>query len=164
MKIKVNTKLLGEVVYEESAWTGKTEIYVDGTRLNKVRRNQYHYKGEIVEVKGNALRGVKLIYRRTEIGIMPSPKWYEYMLSFFVFISYIVWSHSQTLVEIFPTVGGMIGAALAAATTILCLNNMRKANKLIYKILIWLAALVGTFVLGLLAVVAMLEIFGELKK
>lgn len=164
MKIKANVKLLGEVIYDESIWTGRTEIYVDGTKLNKVKRNQYYYKGSTIQIKGNTLRGVKLLYGREIITIMPSPKWYEYMLSFSIFIAYIVWSHTEALVEIFPTIGGMLGAALAAATTILCLNNVRKTDKVIYKILIWLAFFIGTFVVGLLAVVAMLEIFGELKK
>lgn len=163
MKIKVNTNLIGEIIYDESIWTGRTEIYVDGAKLNRVRRNEYHYKGETIKVKGNTLKGVKLLYKREVITIMPAPKWYEYILSFLIFAVYIAWSSSKTLVTIFPTVGGMIGGALAAATTILCLNNMRKANKVIYKILIWLAFLVGTFIIGLLAVVAMLELFGEMK-
>ena len=77
MRVVVNHETYGEIVYEESFWTGKKEISVGGISLFKVRKNCYAYQcGEqtvTVDVKGSAYFGKGSFLKQRPAG--NSPNW-----------------------------------------------------------------------------------------
>ena len=131
---------LGEVVYEESFWTGRKKISVNGGVLEKVDKKTFMMpNGECLYVIGNSIKGVKIVYNEQPVATIKGATWYEIVLCVFGMVTLIMWGNSVSLCKLFPIVGGGFGGALAAVGNSLALYFMRKVTKPIYKILIWFA-------------------------
>lgn len=65
MRSVISDEKFGQIVYEESAWTGRKSIYVNGKPLSKIAKNTYFLSdGEMrtnFVVQGNYLKGSKLL-------------------------------------------------------------------------------------------------------
>ena len=73
MKIIVTNEKYGEFVYEESFWTGKKELFLNGEKLEKSSKNVFLINnGEVVYLKGNYLTGVKLTINSETFPLMIS--------------------------------------------------------------------------------------------
>lgn len=131
----------GVVVYNENFWTGKPKIFIGGTLLNKISKRTFEYiDGEnkiIVIVKGNMLKGVQLVIGSDVITVQDPPKWYEYVLSVFIFVFNLVWGNIPACVAIIPIVGGALGGFFSALFAMLNLLFMRKTEKLWLKLLLF---------------------------
>lgn len=136
-----------KVSYEESLWTGKKTLYVNGVACRKVSKTQFAYsdgeKEQFITVNGNSFKGVTLKMEEGEFIVEKKPAWYEYVLSFFALILVITWGNSPALVEKFVVVGGAIGGAIAGLFGALNLTWVRKTDNVFFKILISLGSTVA---------------------
>lgn len=151
MKIVVENKQVGTIVYEESAWTGKKKITYNGIVLEKVNKTTFRYmeNGEekVAYLRGNFLTGAYLYINDVNVCIIESAKWYEYAMAVFIFAFVIIWGAVPQLVAIVPLVGGAIGGAISGLIAILSLFFMRKVNNIFLKIGIFLIAFAVAFLI-----------------
>lgn len=149
MRVIVSHETYGEIVYEESFWTGKREISVGGIPLFKVRKNCYAYQcGEqtvTVDVKGSAYFGASLMIGRDEIAITPKPAWYEILLLALGFGFLFTWGNSVALCSIVPIVGGAIGGAVCGFMMVLTIGLLRTVRTFGNKFAVWLGMVLATF-------------------
>ncbi|MBO5328208.1 MAG: hypothetical protein J6B04_03450 [Clostridia bacterium] len=149
MTTKINHQNLGEIVYEESFWTGKKSLTVNGRQLQKINKKTFSYaEGDVSNVaviSGNFISGTKLLINGEVVQITPPAKWYEYAMSIAIFVLIMVWGNSVALCSILPVVGGAIGGAISGVFTILNLVLIKKTNNILLKLLISLGFMAITF-------------------
>lgn len=113
MKYTIQHENLGEMTYEESLWTGKKRLSVNGQELKKIARNTFQTSdGQSIKLKGSFLFGTKAITETETIVLVPPCKWYEYALSLLPFILVLTWGNSKALCRLVPIVGGAIGGLI----------------------------------------------------
>ena len=148
MNFIVNNEKYGVIKYNESFWTGKKELSIDGKNFFKVSKNKYTYGcGDdllTAIIKGNMVTGVTIMIENDEIEVIRKTKFYEYILSFLAFIFVCIWGNSQSLCSIFPVVGGAIGGAISGGISIVALMNMKKQKSIIGVLLVSLISFVVT--------------------
>ena len=69
MRAVVYHEVWGEIVYEESEWSGKKSITVGGQRLEKIKRGLYYFPEHqdiFVQVIGNYFWGGSDIHKNRE--------------------------------------------------------------------------------------------------
>lgn len=146
MKTIVQNEKYGEVIYEESFWTGGKKITVNGETLEKISRKEFRTQsGEQVLVRGSFLTGVKLAFGSDLLSVTPTVTWYEIVLAVLPFILIMVWGNTVALCRIVPVVGGAIGGAISAALGVLSLFFMRSVKSVWLKIVIGIIAIAATF-------------------
>ncbi len=156
MEIKIQDEKYGLIVYSESFWTGKKEIFVQNKLLGKVTKNKFYLMQEnetvYFYIKGNALTGVELAVEKRTHTIIPKTKWYEHLLAWSIVLVNIVFGNIPAMLAVFPVVGGAIGGFVSALFACLCLNMIKKQNNILFKVLIALgfhiASLLSCFVLA----------------
>ena len=85
MKTTTENTILGDIVYDESIWTGKKVITVNGEQLAKIDKKTFRLPdARYVTVKGNMFFGASLIVDGQKITIAPPMKWYEYILALII--------------------------------------------------------------------------------
>ena len=158
MKNSVQHPIYGTITYEESFWSGKRTITLGGTVMQKVKKNVYSWRNgvrnEEVQVKGNALNGVSIIFRNEQIQLWPKPAWYDWLLSILPLLVLLIWGNSVALNSILPVVGGAIGGGIGGGAHVLGMILMRGKSfgkKLLTALLVFLgafgvAALIGQFI------------------
>lgn len=121
-----NSAKYGEIIYEESFWSGRLKITVGGKEFNKVTKKIYEYtENEVVykvEVVGNYFIGVKLLISSSlepgqpeTVKVCDGYKWYEFVVAFLGFAFILVWGNlSADIIIYFPVIGGGIGGATGA--------------------------------------------------
>ena len=160
MKTVIMHERLGEIVYEESAWTGRKSLTINGQRLTKSGRNIYQIPGgETVTLKGSFLLGTKLTIGTETVNLTQSIKWYEYALSIIPFILVLVWGNSVALCSIVPVVGGAIGGAIGGAAVVLNLLLIKKVKNIAFKVLIAVGVTGLCFLVCYLIALAILAMF-----
>ncbi len=152
MKWEVKDLKYGEIVYEESFWTGKRKIVLNGMEMTKEVGRTYtcpYGEEEIrAKVKGNFLIGVKMKIEDDTVVLVQRAKWYEILLS--VLIPVIVFLSGNKIVPIFngALVGGFTGA-FAGAGMIACIFLIKKMNSHIaLKFFVWFGILLAVFLLS----------------
>ena len=113
MKVIVTNEKYGEFFYEESVWTGKQELFLNGEKLEKNSKNVvFMSNGDAVYLKGNSLSGVHITINGETFILLVALKWYDILLSLLPFILVLIWGNSRYLVNIVPIIGGVIGGGL----------------------------------------------------
>ena len=151
MKALATHPEIGEIMYEESFWTGRKALTINGTRLTKIDKTHFAYSENdqtvTVTLKGSIMTGVTININGQSIAIIPKPEWYVLTISILMFAFVVIWGSSPSLCEIFPMIGGALGgivSALFAMTNILITTNIKKP---ILKLLVSL----GFFAIDVLA-------------
>lgn len=162
MKKIMQHPVYGEIVYEESLWTGRKTLSVNGTALQKVSKDTYSlplgdesFRGIL---KGNVLTGACLRIGNEDIWIVPKAGRLDLILSALPFFVIMLWGNNPRLCSIFPVVGGAIGGALGGAGAIinlLLIREKRALHKVFASLLITLAILAVGAILGFAIVLAM---------
>ena len=151
MRSVISDEKFGQIVYEESAWTGRKSIYVNGKPLSKITKNTYFLSdGEMKAnfvVQGNYLKGSKLLIEGREIQVTPPVKWYEVALSVFIFALVLVWGNTPLALYVLPVVGGAIGGLISGAFMILNLFIIKQVKNIGLKILISLGLCAVSFLI-----------------
>lgn len=160
MKSVIQHESLGEIIYEESAWTGSKSISINGQKLSKVKRNVFQtQEGETVTLKGNYFLGTKAVIGTETVALTQSIKWYEYVLAIIPFILIFTWGNSVELCSIVPIVGGGIGGAINGAMIFLNLWFIKKAKNIAFKVLIAIGVTGLCFLICYLVAIAILAAF-----
>jgi hypothetical protein len=152
MTAKVQHPVWGEIVFEESFWTGKRRITMKGIELKEEKKKVlFSYfdgeRSEQVQVKGSSLSGVQLLIGGECIQLTPRTKWYEFACSVILAVSVLTWGNSPALCALFPIVGGALGGGIAGAMMIVNLYLMKQAGRVWTKLLIWLGLWAATFLI-----------------
>lgn len=144
MKVIVTNEKYGEFVYEESVWTGKKELFLNGEKLEKNSKNVFFMSnGDAVYLKGNYLSGVNVTINDETFPLMSALKWYDILLSLLPFILVLIWGNSRGLVNIVPIVGGAIGGLFGGLGTGINLLLSKSIKN------IWLKIVITILVTGL---------------
>lgn len=162
MKTISQHEKFGPIIYEESFWTGKKTITIDGTRLEKASKTEFLYPmadGSFthVKLKGSYLTGVKLDINGEVVQIVEAPKWYEIVMYILTFALVLTWGNSPELCAIVPILGGALGGLISAAIIMAGLGLSRKTKNGLVKFLISLGTLVVTFVACFLGAMLLLS-------
>ena len=154
MKITVNHPTYGEIVYDESLWTGKKTLTVNGNTCSAVSKKEFLAGDQKILLSGNLFAGIHLSINQETIEVSPRPTWYEIVLAILPIAFLLTWGNSPTLCAIFPVVGGGIGGAIGALFSLSSLLLMKNTNSIAKKFLIGVGMFAGTllvaFVLALL--------------
>lgn len=148
MKVAVRDERYGEIIYQESFWSGKKKISINGTQLAEMGKNEYLYlfndSRVFVNLKGNFMKGVTLTINGDKVKVVPSIRWYEVFWIILMAAVVLVWGNSPTLCSIVPIVGGAIGGAILGLCAVITLVLMKMTRKVGFKLLIGLGMLVLT--------------------
>lgn len=159
MKITINHPTYGEIVYDESIWTGKKTLQMNGSTCFAVSKKEFLVGDQKIRLSGNLFSGIRLSINQETIELSPRPTWYEIVLAILPLAFLLTWGNSPTLCAIFPVVGGAIGGAIGGACTMTSLLFMKNANSIAKKLLIgvgmFAAAILVSFLLALLVLSAM---------
>lgn len=142
----------GEIIYEESFWTGKKEISINGKKLKKLDKTLFEYtdsegKTTRVYLMGNFVSGTKITLDSQNIQVTEPSKWYEYVLAILIFVVVLIWGNSPALCSIIPIVGGAIGGGISGVMGFGSLILMKSTSNVLYKILIALGMLMATILI-----------------
>lgn len=156
MKHFLQHPIHGEIVYNESFWTGKKTVTINGVDAQPISKKEFTAEGKKVVIIGSSLSGLKLQIDNDIVEVSPKPKWYEIVLAVLPLIFLVTWGNSAVLCSIFPVVGGAIGGALGGVSSMTSLLLIRNAKSLLTKLLIGIVAFVVTvliaFVLALMMI------------
>lgn len=145
MKRIIQHENLGEIIYEENAFTGNKTLYVGGVPLEKVSKKEFRLQdGSIATVNGGYIQGASLFINGETIELMPKIKWYEIVLCVLPFVLIMIWGNSTALVNIVPVVGGAIGGAVSA---VVCFLEFLLVKPLWLKAVIAVVGLAVTFLI-----------------
>ena len=160
----INHEKYGEIIIEESFWTGKREIFINRQPLKKIGKREYEFKEDekstIVHLTGNFAGGLVAEINGEKIQLTPKLKWYETILPILLAVLIFVWGNNVQLCKIIPIVGGAIGGAIIGALTFFSIVISKSTKNILLKILIQVAMgiltfaacwLVATLILGLAA-------------
>ncbi len=163
MKASILTEKYGEIVYEESYWTGKRKVNVGGTEFKKI--NKKIFVGEIngerigVAISGNYISGVFIDINGEKFRVTESAKWYDYLIAFIWLIPYFVWANSPVLCAILPIVGGGLGGAVAGVFLATGLLLIKSNKNIAAKIGISFAFFAATILVNFLLAVVIIKSF-----
>ncbi len=163
MKASILTEKYGEIVYEESYWTGKRKVNVGGTEFKKI--NKKTFVGEIngerigVAISGNYISGVFIDINGEKFRVTESAKWYDYLIAFIWLIPYLVWANSPVLCAILPIVGGGLGGAVAGVFLATGLLLIKSNKNIAAKIGISFAFFAATILVNFLLAVVIIKSF-----
>lgn len=151
MKKEINHSEFGQIVYEESFWTGNKKISINGKQLTKISKTSYKYNSEeesyYVGIAGNFLKGVYLRIKERTVLVSPATKWYEYVIGFLPLVLVLIWGNSAALCSIVPIVGGAIGGAIGGVCSVLSIVFMKETRNILFKILIGIASFAVCFLI-----------------
>lgn len=140
MKVFVRHPVYGEIIYDESFWSGKKTITVNGIAAQSVSKNTYLINGKNATLKGNSYTGISLCIENETVQLTPKPKWYELVLAILPLAFLLTWGNSAALCDIFPVVGGAIGGGLGGAGAMTSLLLMKKQESPLAKLLVGICA------------------------
>lgn len=143
MKLTVTDKKYGVVEYDESLWTGKKTLTINGKVLHRLKKKVYHYNdGEFsfcATLKGNLLFGINLNINGDVLEMSECLEWYVFAIAVFTIVFNI---HCNNFIEIIiplPLVGGALGGGIAGWFSGMGLLLSATQSKPLKKILISLA-------------------------
>ena len=154
MKSIINHETYGQIIYDESFWTGKKNVIVNGQYLTKTDKNTFLYsngqQSQYFILSGNFIKGASLTFGQQTIQLTPPIKWYELLLPIIAFIALLFWGTIPTLVAIFPLVGGAIGGLIDGIGSVTSALVMKCIKSVPYKLLAWLGITVLTILVNFL--------------
>lgn len=159
MKETINHPTYGQILYDESFWTGKRKITVNGISAPAISRKEFLIDGKKAVIKGSFYTGIKMYIESDIIELSPKPKWYELVLALIPIIFSLTWGNSVALCSIFPVLGGGLGGGLSALCALTYLQFMKNEKNPLKKVLIGLAGVIVTILalyIGAISLISML--------
>ena len=158
MQVSIQHPVYGEILYSESAWTGKKSLTFNGIEAKRIVKNRYDIGGEHVIIKGNYIFGVTLRVDSVDIQLTPKVKFYEILLAFIPLLFILTWGNSPALCAIFPVIGGALGGALGGIGAVASLLLMKRQRTPIAKVIVGIVVAALTILLAYLGAVAFLQL------
>ena len=163
MKFKLQHAVYGVIDYEENFWTGKKEIFVNGTKLEKRDKTTFWMnmgaEEIVIRVQGGFLTGVSLLIGGEVLPVTPKSKWYELVCSAAIFVLILIWGNNPALCSILPIVGGAIGGAISGLAACVNLLAMRSAKSAVTKLFVWIGITAATVLVCLLIGMGIVMLF-----
>ena len=147
MRIEKEHPELGKIVYQESFWTGRRSILVNGTALTRHNNKQFGNDEIKATVMGNLFSGIVINFSGTFVAMSQKTLPIEYILSFFPVLLIIIWANSPKLYSIIPIIGGAIGGGVSGGCGAVALIYMKLRKNIYGKILVAVISLVVAFIL-----------------
>ena len=148
MNISITHPVYGQITYDENFWHGRKTIVINGTPLQKVKKNEYVLNnGEAsipVTLVGSFFAGAALMVQGEEIRLVPKPTALDWILALLPAVLVVAWGNSVALCSLIPIIGGAIGGGIGGCGTAFAMLKMRDKNVGL-KLLISLATTVITF-------------------
>ena len=145
------SELYGLIEYEESSWTGKKKVKVNGAELKPLDKTSFmlEHKSTMITVKvvGNFFKGAILQIGDEEYEISPKSLWYEYVLALLPFIFVMIWGNSAVLCSIIPVLGGAISGGISGALGIVSMSKMKTTTNPLVKVAYGLVFILITIVI-----------------
>ena len=157
MKEIVQHSIYGEIVYNESFWTGKKALTINGVDAKPISKKEYMVNEKRAILKGSFLTGSTLLIEGETIQLSPKAKWYEIILAIIPFLFLLTWGNSASLCSIFPVVGGAIGGALGGVGAVISLFLMKTQKKPIVKTVVGIIVAVATILIAFVLALAILS-------
>ncbi len=157
MRKTIQHPIYGEIVYTESAWTGKKSLTINGLAAHPISKKMFKIDDKSVTIIGNDLMGASLFIDGEIIRLSPKPKWYEILFALLPFVFLMTWGNSASLCAIFPVVGGALGGALGGISAVISLFFMKKQRYVLVKLLIGIGALVATVLIAFALALALIS-------
>ena len=158
MKEIIQHPVYGEIIYNESSWSGKRSLTVNGINAQPISKKEYMVNGKRAFLKGNYLMGSSLMIEGEVIPLSSKAKWYEIILACLPFLFLIVWGNSASLCAIFPVVGGALGGALGGVGAVVSLFFMKSKKMPLAKILIGIMMTAAIILIAFVLALAILSI------
>lgn len=157
MKELVQHFVYGEIVYNESLWTGKKTLTVNGVDAQPISKEEYMINGKKALLKGNYLTGISLYIEGETVQLSQKTKWYEMVFAIFPFLFLMTWGNSAALCSIFPVVGGALGGALGGFAMVPSLLLMKKQKHPLAKALIGISVVAVVAFVAFILAIAMIQ-------
>ena len=157
MKEIVQHSIYGEIVYNESFWTGKKALMINGVDAKPISKKEYMVNEKRAILKGSFLTGSTLLIEGETIQLSPKAKWYEIILAIIPFLFLLTWGNSASLCSIFPVVGGAIGGALGGVGAVISLFLMKTQKNPIVKTVVGIIVAVATILIAFVLALAILS-------
>ena len=157
MKEIVQHSIYGEIVYNESFWTGKKALTINGVDAKPISKKEYMVNEKRAILKGSFLKGSTLLIEGETIQLSPKAKWYEIILAIIPFLFLLTWGNSASLCSIFPVVGGAIGGALGGVGAVISLFLMKTQKNPIVKTVVGIIVAVATILIAFVLALAILS-------
>ena len=158
MKEIVQHSIYGEIVYNESFWTGKKALTINGVDAKPISKKEYMVNEKRAILKGSFLTGSTLLIESETIQLSPKAKWYEIILAIIPFLFLLTWGNSASLCSIFPVVGGAIGGALGGVGAVISLFLMKTQKNPIVKTVVGIIVAVATILIAFVLALAILSL------
>lgn len=163
MKQVINDEQFGKIVYKESFWLGKKELYINNKRAIATGKKSFRLTDEEnqnlkITVVGNYISGVKLLIDTKSIKVVEKSKWYEYTIAIAGAVLFIIWGNVPALCMIAPLVGGAIGGAITGLCEFSNLILMKQVKNPILKILIGLGVVAVNFLICFLLAMLIIKV------
>ena len=158
MKEVVQHPVYGEIIYNESFWTGKKALTVNGVDAQSVSKKEYIVNEKKALLKGNFFTGCSLHIEGETIQLLPKTKWYEIIFAVIPFLFLMIWGNSVSLCAIFPVVGGALGGALGGIGAVISLFFMKKQKAPLAKVFIGIAITAVTVLVAFVIAFAIIEL------
>lgn len=119
-----------EYIYDESFWTGKKTLTINGVKLTKRNRKTFEdtISGELYEIRGNYLSGLKIVKDGYEI-VLCKNTWYEWILACLPFLSILIGIFGGAL-------GGALSGLFSAIGAFINITLLRTNLNIIVKIIL----------------------------
>ena len=160
MKELVKHPVYGEIVYDESFWSGKKTLTINGTTAQALSKTEFMVNDQKAQVKGNLFTGVNLYIEGETVQLSPKASWFEIAFAILPFVFLMVWGNSAELCEIFPVVGGAIGGALGGFGGVISLYLMKQQKARLAKAVFGILMTVATVFIAFILAVALLSLVG----
>ena len=157
MKEIVQHSIYGEIVYNESFWTGKKALTINGVDAKPISKKEYMVNEKRAILKGSFLTGSTLLIEGETIQLSPKAKWHEIILAIIPFLFLLTWGNSASLCSIFPVVGGAIGGALGGVGAVISLFLMKTQKNPIVKTVVGIIVAVATILIAFVLALAILS-------
>ena len=157
MKEIVQHSIYGEIVYNESFWTGKKALTINGVDAKPISKKEYMVNEKRAILKGSFLTGSMLLIEGETIQLSPKAKWYEIILAIIPFLFLLTWGNSASLCSVFPVVGGAIGGALGGVGAVISLFLMKTQKNPIVKTVVGIIVAVATILIAFVLALAILS-------
>lgn len=167
MKITIQHTTYGEIIYEESIWTGKKELTVNGVKAQKTSKKTFIVDGKNAIINGSLYTGMTLVIDIIPIEIVPKPKWYELVLSILPISFWLTWGYHPAFYSNVSVVGGaIIGAicgALGGLAIAISLPAMINSKTVVKKIIVGVAVFVITTLVAYVLEIALIGALAGLQ-